>query len=560
MSERNSPVSLDTEVIGGRRINNNVENIDPPSECYTDSTKYPSFYQRKNKLSKPKKDTDRTSKPKKDTDNSWVFDGASRKWLEPDDDLKLLSEKSDDQFDLPGKKDKEEDEDKDRNKKDKMNPYMLSEILKKFLEFAIIDDTLHCYDPEQGFWRCIPEKNSKDALRKMIPEEFRPVTTAQTLSETYHWLKTDSKLISNDELNKRKDYLNFANGVFSLEKQKLLKHDSKLYFQNILQVDYPDKGNKKGHYYEEFLKRTFGEDKNTILCFEEFLGLVISSVRDSKQSFFLYGPSNTGKSVILNVLKRILGIEFTSSLSFSQLGNEFAVAQLMGKWLNISGEMSGVANKRIDLFKSLVGNDLVMACFKGKDHFQFQNQALLVFACNNFPEISSEFVEAFISRIRIFPFLNVVPRNEWIDDLSEKLFSERDIIIERAIEGLFRLRKRNFEFLETEAMRHCKERFLGEANSFLLFAKRHIQEDVNGQCTSSMITEKYHLFCQENDLIPLADNVWSKLLQENFSVKKCNITSGTEIEQRFFKYNCRGYKGVKLICLEELEESQDSKI
>lgn len=338
-----------------------------------------------------------------------------------------------------------------------------------------------------------------------------------------------------------------------------MKHDSKLYFQNVLQVNYPDRHNKNGHYYEDFLKRTFGGDRDTILCFEEFLGLVISPVRDIKQSFFLYGPSNTGKSVILNVLGQILGIEFTSSLSFSQLGNEFAVAQLMGKWLNISGEMSGVANKRIDLFKSLVGNDLVMACFKGKDHFQFHNQALLVFACNNFPEIASEFVEAFASRIRIFPFLNPVPRNEWIGDLSKKLFSERDILIEHAIEGLIRLRKRNYEFMETEAMRQCKESFLGEANSFLLFAKKHLQEDVNGQCASSMIIENYHRFCNQNDLIPLADNVWSKLLQENFSVKKCNITSGTEIEKRIFKYNSRGYKGIKFICLEELEETQDSK-
>lgn len=276
-------------------------------------------------------------------------------------------------------------------------------------------------------------------------------------------------------------------------------------------------------------------------------------MRDSKHSFFLYGPSNTGKSVILNLLKRILGIEFTSSLSFSQLGNEFAVAQLVGKWLNISGEMSGVANRRIDLFKSLVGNDLVTACFKGKDHFQFHNQALLVFACNNFPEISPELVEAFASRILIFPFLNIVPRDKWISDLSERLFSEIDIIIPRAVEGLIRLRKQNYEFAETPAMCQCKESFLGEANSFLVFAKKHLVEDPEGQCTSSLIQQKYYAFCKKEDLSPSADNVWSKLLQETFSVKKGNITSGPEIEKGFAKYNARGYKGISLVHLDELE-------
>lgn len=542
MSTRNSPEDLDISLIGGRPISQDIEKIDPPSDSFKSSSKY--TFPEKRKKTKPSIHQENTS---------IYFDPKTKTILDSDNGTESLNREPEN-IPAPPLHEKGEEEGKNSsNKHGKIAPYDLAMILMECCLFVMIDDTLHFYDSKQGFWRCVPEKDSKDALRKMVPHDLRSGVTALTISEAYYWIKTECPIISNDTLNKRKDYLNFANEVFSLESQKFLPHNPELYFQNVLQVKYPGHNDIEGTYYKDFLENTFGNDEDTILRFEEFLGLAISSVRDSKQSFFLYGPSNTGKTVILNMLKRILGTDFTSSLSFSQLGNEFAVAQLVGKWLNVSGEMSGVANKRIDLFKSLVGNDLITACFKGKDHFQFHNQALLVFACNNFPDISSELVEAFASRIQIFPFLNVVPRDKWIPDLSEKLFSETDFIIRHAIKGLIRLRKRNYEFTETAAMRRCKESFLGEANSFLLFVKNHLKDNSNGQCTSDNIRRKYYAFCKKQDLMPLADNVWSKLLQETFSVKKCNITSGPEIEENRSKYNSRGYKGISLIRLEELE-------
>lgn len=435
------------------------------------------------------------------------------------------------------------------SRKEKMTPSELANILTKDYQFILIDENLHCYNKESGYWSCIPEKDSKTILRRLIPPKLRCYITNFTLTEIYNWLKIDCDVINKASLVQRKNYLNFMDVVYSIEEGKTMPHDKKYYFQNVLQIPYNNINPSDGKNYQYFMNSTFGEDNATIRCFEEFLGLAISPIRDVKQSFFLYGPSNTGKSVILNVLKEIVGIEFTSSLSFSQLGNEFAVAQLVGKWLNISGEMSGVANRRIDIFKSLTGNDLVTACFKGKDHFQFQNQALLVFACNNFPEISYEVVEAFASRIIMFPFSNVIPREKWIPDLSEKLLQEKDIIIKRAIKGLKRLQKRNYEFQETDSMYQCKQVFLGDSNSFLLFARRCIVENPNGQCSSSSIKKCYHEFCSRHNLQQVADNVWSKTLLELYPAQKCNITSGPEIEEGIISYNSRGYKGIILLPL-----------
>lgn len=204
MSTRNSPEDLDMTLLGGRPISQDVEKADPPSSGFRSSSTYHSSRKpKKAKLSKHPKDT------------SLLWDTEKNSFVEPDGKSEMAYEKSGNvSFLLPKEEEKEEEP---RSKRGKIDPYNLSKVLMKVHMFVIIDDTLHCYDSEQGFWRCIPERDSKDELRKMIPKELRSMVIGTAISDTYHWFKTDCPVISNDILSKRKNYLNFANGVFSLK-------------------------------------------------------------------------------------------------------------------------------------------------------------------------------------------------------------------------------------------------------------------------------------------------------------------------------------------------------
>ncbi len=260
--------------------------------------------------------------------------------------------------------------------------------------------------------------------------------------------------------------------------------------------------------------------------------------------FFLYGLPNSGKTVVLNLLKRILGREWCSSLSFSQMSNEFAITQLLGKRLNLSGEVSGASNKRLDIFKSLTGNDTITACFKGKDHFQFRNESILVFACNSFPEISSlEEFDSFLTRIIIFPFFNVKPQNEWIDNLDEVLLDDACTIISEAIRGLHELEEDGNCFKESRAMKECKQDFIGQYNSFALFADEFIVQSLKSKITSDDIRKNYFTFCEERGYVALPDNVWSQYLKQKFVCAAKTL----EVLENGQKFRRRGYQGIKLI-------------
>lgn len=274
------------------------------------------------------------------------------------------------------------------------------------------------------------------------------------------------------------------------------------------------------------------------------MGLCLSDIRNLKVCFFLYGPSNSGKTVLLNLLKSIAGEEWCSSLSFAQMSNEFALTQLLGKRLNLSGEVSGATNKRLDIFKSLTGNDTITASFKGKDHFQFRNESLLVFACNSFPMVSFlEEFDSFLSRIIIFPFFNVKPRNKWIDNLEDLLLDDAYTIVRDAIKGLKDLEQDGFSFKESRAMKECKQDFLSQYNSFALFADEFLIQNPDGKITSDEIRGSYYSYCQERGYMVLADNVWSQYLKQKFMCE----SKVFEVLENGQKCRKRGYQGIKLI-------------
>ncbi len=139
------------------------------------------------------------------------------------------------------------------------------------------------------------------------------------------------------------------------------------------------------------------------------------------------------------------------------------------------------------------------ASFKGKDHFQFENEALLVFACNMMPPISvSSEMDSIASRMIIFPFTRVVPREEWVDHIEDVLIKDADSIIEDAIQGLRDLEADSWKFNESPAMLRCKREFIGQYSSFSLFMDEYIRKDKESIVESGEIQAKYKAFCDRN--------------------------------------------------------------
>lgn len=444
----------------------------------------------------------------------------------------------------------------EENKSNKITAYELAKHISSICKCASIEEVVHIYLEEKNIWFPMEGEEGELLIRNKIDDDYKLYINTSIIKEAIKWIKAEGDLVqvTMKDLLERNNYINFRNGVFNIDNFDYVKKKTpELYFQFYLDMDIPDKPDKdefKKSNYFNYLNETFSEKE--AITFQEIVGLCISNIRFEKYAFFFYGPSNTGKSVALNLIRNIIGNKYTSSLSFSQLGESFAVVQLAGKYLNVSGEMSGVASKRIDIFKSLTGNDLITACYKGRDYFQFRNKALFLFACNDLPEVAktSDADEAFFKRIKILPFKNVVNSNDIKGDLTEILLLEKNIIVANAIEALRNLKNNKFVFSCYKEMNKILEDYANEVNSFLSFTQKHIKRNPKSKVASYIIDNCYRSYCEKYDLNLASISCWSRILKANYHATKIHITDDSSIT-----YNSRGYKGIELVDMDKLSSN-----
>lgn len=423
-----------------------------------------------------------------------------------------------------------------------------AEILRNRNDFAVWNGRLHIYIEQFGCWRQVKSTNDNREIRQLFTSDERRYINKNMLKEISEWLILDSSPMP-DVRGESRYYLNLRDCAVDWRRKKRepIYDRKRLYFRYYINLGSYDLNRTSTGKFQNFLNDVFGTHEKTKREFCKFLGLCLSDIRDLKIAAFLYGPSNTGKSVMLNLLKKLIGSEFTASVSFSQLGNEFAISRLVGKRLNVSGEVSGTTNKRLDIFKSLTGNDEIEVCNKYEDFAAFANEALLVFACNNFPPVQSvPELESFLARVIIFPFENQKPRDQWIPELESVLMEDAAGILDAAIEGLRQLEEDEFQMKETQPMKEAKIEFVRLYDNFSLFAERYLIENPEKKTASRDISLAYNQFCAEENLMPMAENVWAQRLKQKFYCKSTTLMVDGK--------RARGFQGVELV-IDEKEGS-----
>ena len=414
--------------------------------------------------------------------------------------------------------------------------------LRREYHFINCNRQLYVCIYEEGYWKLIPSSNSNYELRSLIPADTKSMAMRVNFTALYDWLLSEAEVVGEEFFPDNWKYINFRDCAVNWKNGKIKTNRKKYNFRYALQIDYV-RGKSSGE-FGRFIKEIFGEDKATRKEFYKYIALCLSSIRRLKYCGFLLGPSHSGKSTVLSVLKYVLGAENCSSLSFSQISNnEFALTQLQGKRLNLSGEVSGVTNKKIDILKSITGNDLITASYKCRDHFQFDSSmCMLVFACNSLPRLDSYLeMESFLSRVVIFPFANPKPRSEWDKNLFKKLISDTEGIIQCLMKGLKLLKDADYQIFETQAMKECKLEYAGVWESFSSFCNKYIVKDVDGKLTSSEIQEVYHQYCNQNDMIELYSNQWVQVLKNKYLCTSCTKTLRSEEGETT---RVRAYKGI----------------
>lgn len=280
-----------------------------------------------------------------------------------------------------------------------------------------------CYQYQDGVYR---EASSyvRGLMKDMIMlDKF---ITQPTIMECYRLLIDDVRIQKNvSELNRNTNLINFKNGVWDMDEQKLLPHDSK-YLQTI-QIPHEVgiyKPFTQTRLYDFFKKTKLkNEDIRMILS---YMAYSMTLKHGLKTFMVLVGKSNTGKSVLIRFFDSLVGVMNTSALSMHELNVRFYPAQLYGKLLNSCADNNSLPLSSIDNLKKITGGDQIMHEKKGKEPFFFVPFCKLIFSFNQMPLQLEEKSNAFYKRMRILSmenelFLNDKYVNELCTDGVEEI-------------------------------------------------------------------------------------------------------------------------------------------
>ena len=215
-----------------------------------------------------------------------------------------------------------------------------------------------------------------------------------------------------------------------------------------------------------------------------------------KKALLLWGESNTGKSVVCEVAKEMVGRIATCSIQPEKMDDPQLIAELKGKKLNIVTELSSGSSIADGGFKQIISGEPVQGNAKYKTVSTFVPIAKHVFATNVLPRLNDE-SEGVLNRLLLLKFNNVLDKEKQDPLLIEKLKEEVEGIVVWALVGLRRLMTNNGQFTIPSETVSIMGDYKITQNFVLDFIKNNgiVEEEVGGKVAIEVFVEHLNKYC-----------------------------------------------------------------
>lgn len=211
-------------------------------------------------------------------------------------------------------------------------------------------------------------------------------------------------------------------------------------------VEYPYNKTAKCPLFMKYLNRVLPEKQSRVLA-QKMFGLMLMDTCKYETFFYLFGrQARNGKTVMLEILRALIGKHNVSHLGLSSLGDKFSLWPLAECKVNIYGDTAtdtgyGSLAHIEGVFKDLVSGGSFEYEKKHKNKHNAKCRARFVFAGNSLPTFVDR-SDAIWERLRIIRFNVQIPKEERDPDLARKIISsELSGIFNWAIVGLAQILK-----------------------------------------------------------------------------------------------------------------------
>ena len=412
----------------------------------------------------------------------------------------------------------------------------VAEVLLKFYKFVTIMSTEELlYYNGKVYDYLNAEKIVKRETEKLIPN-----CPAHDVNEVVSKIKrlTYADL---EDFDKDPRLITVENGILNIETLELKPHTPEHLSKVLLPVEYhkPEsediEENLKDTLFWNYLKRSFTvegefrkEDFETVL--EIIASPFVKRHVDEKAFMFLGGGEN-GKSVCLEYIESMLGIDNVSHIPLQTIAEDkFMSADLDGKSANIFSDLEQNELRHSGKIKNIVSGEGLQVQKKHKNPFTLYPFCKLMFSCNRFPK-SFDQSQGFFRRWIIVKWeRNFENDPERLPLLKEDLKNnreERNQVFSNLV-GLANKLNQSGKFSYSKDWKTIQKEWNENADPLNTFIDNYILDSDNNK-TKRETYNFYKEICHEKGEIPLGMGQFSKAFAEMFDEDR--IRDGNRVER-----------------------------
>lgn len=400
---------------------------------------------------------------------------------------------------------------------------VMAEELLAENEFITFNDTDKIYHYHNGVYH----PDGEPRIKEMIQQRLQNETTTHRRRETLERIR-ELTYVDREATDQKPEYICVENGILNLLTGELEPHTPDRIF--LSKVPYPYNPDAECPKFKQFLTEVV--EDNDIPIIQEMFGYTLYRGYPIHKAMMLVGSGNNGKSVLLNVLKTMLGYENVASEALQTLShNRFATISLLGKLANIFPDIPSTKLQQTGIFKIMVGGDeKISAEIKHvQDRVYFTNHAKLLFSCNEVPQTTDN-TDAYYNRWIVILFPNTFNGDDADPHLLEKLTTQDELegILAWGVEGIQRLLNQG-SFSHSKTTEQVKELYRKLSNPIEAFAQDCLIEDFEAEANRSTIYRTFLEYCYEQGIDTVASNVFTRELPRYVRCVKKQRSDGERV-------------------------------
>ena len=399
----------------------------------------------------------------------------------------------------------------EKKKKETVSAPLLAKFVRENLPYLLVRDSgnqaIMKYVYQDGVYKLFDLNMLYGVVKQYIADYNEELVQMNVVKEAVQLILSDLNYLSQDDLNADEDVINFQNGLLRVSGSSvtLLPHSPNVLSTIQIPCNWTEK-EVPTPVFDAYLHTLTNGDAEVKLLLLQFMGAAISNVRGwrMKKSLFLVGDGNTGKSQLKSLTERLLGKGNYIGMDLSEIESRFGTGAVYGKRLAGSSDMSFLSVDELCILKQLTGADSVYAEFKGQQPFEYVYNGLLWFCMNRLPKFSGDQGQWVYNRIMVVECLNVIPPEQQDKRLLDKMYAEREGIVQKCVKALQTVIANGYTFDEPESVIMARSQYQATNSTVITFFQECMCHWPDGKIGGSTITtgtvhKAYLQWCKSNN-------------------------------------------------------------